>query len=298
MLKQQVGRKNVENGTQRCPGRHVNVRWGMAALVPFVLCSAVNASVIYGLNIRGDNFIFQTTTTDFVGDFTQVGGVQTYDSFAMDMDLSATTLWATLFDGGLNTYGTVDLTTGNFTALGTLSGLGGSDNVTGMSVDPTSGDWYLTAIGGGLENLYRGDITTGTFALVGALGFDLNIDLAINSKGEAYGHDIASDQLLSIDLLTGLATAIGPTGIGANFAQGMDFDYADDTLYASLYTGSGTGVFATFNLDTGFATVLQSTTPLNAEMEIVVATAIPGPGAIVLLALGGLVGASRKRKDK
>ncbi|MHC4786600.1 MAG: NHL repeat-containing protein, partial [Planctomycetota bacterium] len=235
-----------------------------------------SASTIYGLDFRGTQF-FQSTPNDFVGDFTTVGTTD-YSAYAIDMDVNATTLYAVLSDGS-NTYGTIDTGTGDFTAMGTLSGPSVDSNVSGMSVDPVSGSWYLSVMEAGTAILYVGDITTGVFAPVGDITFPLNIDLAIDSQGNAYGHDIGTDELISINLATGQGTAIGPTGQAANFAQGMDFDYADDTLYATIYTGGGTGVFATFNLLTGQATALQSTTPLDAEMEMVVATPL-GPAPI------------------
>ncbi|MHC4416089.1 MAG: hypothetical protein ACYS0G_12480 [Planctomycetota bacterium] len=274
-------------------------RWAVPALGALLVCSAVNASTIYGLDLRGDNEIFRTTTTNFVNDFTNVGGVETYDSFALDFNPLATTLWAVLFsstDPNVNLqYGTVSLVDGDFTSQGQLSGLADpTANISGMAVDPVSGNWYLSAIEGGVANLYEGDITTGVFNLVGPIGFNLNIDISIDSQGNAYGHDIAADELISINLNTGMGTTIGSTGQPANFAQGMDFDYADDTLYATVYTGGGTGVFGFFNLATGFFNVLEDTTPLNAEMEMVVATPIPGPGVLALIGLAGLV--SRRRR--
>jgi hypothetical protein len=238
-------------------------------------CSA--SSTIYGLDFRGTQF-FETTTTDFVGDFTSIGATD-YTSFAIDMDVTATTLYAVLFDGS-NTYGTIDIGTGDFTATGTLTGPAADSNVSGMSVDPVSGNWYLSVSELGGSVLYVGDITTGVFTPVGLITANINIDMAIDSQGNAYGHDISVDQLISIDLVTGLGTPIGPTGQAANFAQGMDFDYVDDTLYATIYTGGGTGVFATFDLLTGQATPLQDTTPLDAEMEMVVANPHGGPAPI------------------
>ena len=263
-----------------------------------LVASTANASLIYGFNMRGDaNQLFSTDTGGFVSGFTTIGGaIGEFPTFAMDMDPTATTLWAVLFDG-LNTYGTIDTGTGVFTSMGTLSGPAAVDNVSGLSVDPTTGDWYISAIapGGGPATLYRGDIATGSFLAVGDIGFALNIDLAIDSQGNAYGLDIAVDELLSINLATGAGTLIGPTGINTNFAQGMDFDYATDTLYATMYTGGGAGVFASISTVTGLATVLEVTTPLNAEMEMVVAVAIPAPGALALLGLGAVVSRRRRR---
>ena len=269
---------------------------GFAAVVGLVLGGSASASVVYGLNLRGDNMWFQSTTDDFVGDFTNVGAAL-WDSFAIDMDVTATTMYAVLTSDDIvtNEYGTVDITTGEFTSLGNLTGVGIGDNVTGMSVDPISGNWYLTVCAKGASILYEGDITTGTFAQVGALGDDINIDLAIDAQGNAYGHDIITDQLLSIDLGTGLASVIGSTGFDANFAQGMDFDYSTGMLYATLYTGGGTGQFGFFDLSTGALIPLEDTVSLNAEMEIAVAVGIPAPGVLAPLGLA-LIGLRRRRR--
>lgn len=268
----------------------------LAAVGTMLVVSTASASLIYGFNMRGGaNELFSTDTGGFVSGYTFIGGPTANPTFAMDMDLTATTLWAVMFDGS-NTYGTINTGTGVFTGMGTLSGPAASDNISGLSVDPTTGDWYLSAIGGGVATLYRGNIATGIFAAVGDIGFSLNIDLAIDSQGNAYGMDIAVDELISINLLTGAGTSVGPTGIPTNFAQGMDFDYSTDILYATMYTGGGTGVFATINTITGLATVLEVTDSLNAEMEMVVAVAIPAPGALALLGLGALVSRRRRRR--
>ena len=269
----------------------------LAAVGTMLVVSTASASLIYGFNMRGGaNQLFSTDTGGFVAGFSTIGGgIGPNPTFAMDMDLTATTLWAILFDGS-NTYGTIDTGTGVFTSVGTLSGPAASDNISGLAVDPTTGDWYLSALGGGLATLYRGNIATGTFAAVGDIGFGLNIDLAIDSQGNAFGMDIAVDELISINLMTGAGTSVGPTGIPTNFAQGMDFDYSTDMLYATMYTGGGTGVFASINTATGLATVLEVTDSLDAEMLMVVAVAIPAPGALALLGLGALVSRRRRRR--
>ena len=271
------------------------LNFGLAAAAGLVLTASASASVIYGLNLRGDSMFFQSTTGNFVGDFTNVGPAS-YDSFALDMDVTATTMYATLWDGGItNEYGTIDVSTGLFTSLGNLVGPSIGANISGLSVDPVSGNWYMSVIEGGTTMLYAGDITTGIFAAVGDMGTGLDIDLAIDSQGNAYGHDIGTDMLLSIDLGTGAATPIGPTGFNANFAQGMDFDYSTDTLYATLYTGGGTGQFGFFDLSTGALIPLADTVSLNAEMEMAVAVGIPAPGVLAPLGLA-LVGLRRRRR--
>ena len=253
---------------------------------------AGTGSVIYGLDLRAENQFFTTTTDDFIGNFSDIAFDVQYDSFALDMTLDALTMYAVRWDGGTTTeYGTIDIATGAYNALGLISGPAQGTNVSGLSVDPITGDWYMSTS----DTLWRGDISTGTFEAVGLFGGGaLIIDIAIDSQGNAYGHDINGDVLTSINLATGESTAIGATGMAANFAQGMDFDYSTDMLYATVYTGGGTGGFGTFDLATGAFNMLQDTAVLNIEAEMAVGVAIPAPGALAMIGLG-LLGGRRRR---
>ncbi|HJP01993.1 MAG TPA: hypothetical protein QF764_09525, partial [Planctomycetota bacterium] len=220
---------------------------------------------VWGLDLRNDAF-FTSNTGDFVGGYTPIGaGDQVY---ALDFDATATTLWG--IRDSTKEYGTFDLTTGQFTGIGVVSGP--TSLITGLTAAKNGTDWYLLEYGPSLTtHLWVGDITTGSFNYVGTMGLNsLMIDISIDVQGNLYGYDLLLNSLYSIDPSTGLATLIGPSGQPTNYAQGMDFDWSDNTLYATLYTGGGTGVFATFDLLTGFANVLQDTTPLGVECEIAV----------------------------
>ena len=46
-----------------------------------------------------------------------------------------------------------------------------------------------------------------------------------------YGVDIVSDVLVQIDPSTGAGTVVGSVGVGANYAQGMDFEEETGVLY-------------------------------------------------------------------
>ncbi|MDX1437300.1 MAG: hypothetical protein R3335_10845, partial [Anaerolineales bacterium] len=61
----------------------------------------------------------------------------------------------------------------------------------------------------------------------------------------------------------GVTTLVGLTGYNANFAQGMDFDNDDGTLYIFLYIGGGANVYGTVNTTTGTVTPLATDNPLG-----------------------------------
>ncbi|MDX2132732.1 MAG: hypothetical protein SFY69_11845 [Planctomycetota bacterium] len=215
-----------------------------------------------------------------------------YDGFAIDFNADASVLYGiTAGVAGTQQWGTIDTTTGNFTSITTIGVV--ESNWGGLSYDNTNGNMY--ALAG--QNLYTINVATGAATLVapfsgGPTGM-LLIDIAVHpTTGQMYAHDIGTDSLMSIDKSTGAVTTIGPTGFLANFAQGMDFDPSTGILYGAIYTGGGTGAFASFDLTTGAATTIVSTTPWNAEMEMAIA---PAPGAAALLGLGAVAAFRRRR---
>jgi hypothetical protein len=229
----------------------------------------------------------------------------TYRGFAIDFNASATTLYGiTNVVGGAQVFGTIDQGTGNFTAIAPVTGAGAAEtNWSGLSSAP-DGTFYASASGGaGINNLYTINATTGVTTLIGNINAGttaLNIDISIDRNGQMYGHDIALDKVYQIDKTNGAVTFLGTgtTGFNANFAQGMDFDWDTNTLYATLYTGGGTGVYASINTTTGAATQIISTTSWNAEMEMSVKAAIPEPttvAAIVGVTGTTLLGRRRRR---
>ena len=136
----------------------------------------------------------------------------------------------------------------------------------------------------------------GAATLVGDFGSAAGsmIDIAIDLDGNMYGHDLTNDSLVSINKATGEATQIGAHGLAANFAQGMDFDYATNTLYAAIYTGGGTGQFVSWNLNDGSVNELFDTAVWNAELEIAIRS-VPAPASTAALGLLGLAAARRRR---
>jgi len=237
--------------------------------------SLANAqSPIFAFDVRTNRFV-STDTADFVGNQTVISPLPT-PSFAIDFDATATNLW--IFQnppaGTPPQYGTADITTGVFNTLGTVTG---PATATGMTADPDGVTWWVSENVAATMNLWRGDITTGTFTLVGNSGGigGIIIDIACDRNGNLFGHSITTDSFYSIDRMSGATTLIGPHGLAANFAQGMDFDWSSNILYATIYTGGGTGQFCSVDTTTGAVVQIQSTQPTNGEYEIAFQVPLP-----------------------
>jgi subtilisin family serine protease len=119
-----------------------------------------------------------------------------------------------------NEFGVLDRPSGLFNLIGS------SASITGMAFDPNSGTLYATT-GNEFGTIDR---LTGAFSPVGptavsleGLAFDPNRDIL-------YAFDQNSDQLYTVDPLTGLATPVGLPN-GSSSIGGLAFDASTDTLY-------------------------------------------------------------------
>lgn len=157
-----------------------------------------------------------------------------------------------------NTFGYVEVATGEFTGLGTLSG-DLAETWTSMSWDHTTGTLYAsgsTLLGNSLFVIDPDALTAtevGEITGPGLAPGAIIIAIAVSPEGLMYGLDIIDDVLLAIDKSTGEASVIGPTGHDANFAQDMDFDQSDGTLYWAGYMGGGDSRMMTIDVETGAA---------------------------------------------
>jgi hypothetical protein len=220
-----------------------------------------------------DNFVSHALN-DFTGQ--AVIGPNAQTIFAMDFDQTGTILYA--IDNTSRELGTYNLATGAFTAIATVSDIPVADNISGLTIDPATGTAYVSGLGTGLT-LYTMNLTTAVATVIGSdATVTLMIDIAIGPQGIIYGHDIGTDNIYTIDKTTGVATVVGPTGVNPNFAQGMDFDNVDGTLYAYTYQGGGANQYGTINLATGALTPLAISNP-QGEFEGATMTAGAGTSA-------------------
>jgi Subtilase family/PKD domain/Carboxypeptidase regulatory-like domain/Repeat of unknown function (DUF6923)/Kelch motif len=147
------------------------------------------------------------------------------------------TLYAVTY--GSNQLLAIDTTTGAMTVIGP-SIPGGGESWSGMTASNDGTLYGSAAACGASSTLYTIDPDDGTVTPVGSItNGPCIIDIAINAAGEMYGVDLVNDVLVQIDPATGAGTVIGPVGINANYAQGMDFEDESGILYWAAYSTSG-----------------------------------------------------------
>lgn len=247
------------------------------AAVPAGVIIGGSDSLAYVLDVGfvSDNFAVHALD-DFPGQ--TVLGANPRSIYAMDFDALGASLYA--IDTMSRELGTISLLDGSFVPHALLSGVAAGENVSGLTIDPASGAAWISGIADGSGmTLYSLDLATG-FAT--PIGTDperfLMIDIAIGPQGVMYGHDIATDAIYTIDVATAQATLVGATGLDASFAQGMDFDNSDGTLYAYMYRGGGNNDYGTIDLATGAFTALSTNSPTG-EFEGAIRSTLDGAPA-------------------
>jgi len=161
----------------------------------------------------------------------------------------------------------------------------------GMKWDPTTDTVFAAAcnhtLGAGCH-LYSIDPATADVTpvapIANASGDYVLLDIAINSSGEIYAVDIIDpydNYLVKIDKVSGDVSVIGPTGVNAAYAQGLDFDKSTDTLYWTAFGALGAGgafqgQVYTVDVATGAVTLLGPTPNGGSEIwALAIATSAP-----------------------
>ncbi len=180
---------------------------------------------------------------------------------AMAFDETAGVLYAVDNDG--QQLMTVNQTTGAVTTVGPLTNMIAADVVTGLDIAP-DGTCYVTSTDNLTNSLYTCELNTGTLTLVGSqTTTPLLTAIAADCEGNIYGHDVGDDTIYALDAATGAATAIGPTGLDANFAQDITYDREEHRLYGYIYTGGNSNTYGTIDVCTGAVTPLAVDSPVG-----------------------------------
>jgi len=151
---------------------------------------------------------------------------------------------------------TVNTTTGAATLIG--PSVPAATFWEGMSWDATTDTMYASTSYGGPAKLYTVNLATGEATFVANIANTSHIvDIAVDSAGQMYGHDVVMDVLLRIDKVTGATTVIGPTGFDASYwGQGMDFDDTTGTLYLAAYSDATGAELRIADVNTGATTLV------------------------------------------
>lgn len=247
--------------------------------------AAVSPSAVtdtgFTIDVRGDgrpaNTLYSFTLNNFPAQAPR--GATNPSVFGMDFTPDGGTLYGVTGSTAASnpsTLGTINQSTGAFTAIAALGGVPATQSASGLTIHPVTGEAYLSTFGDAASRLYSLNLATGAATLIGSMSANIFIDIAMNCDGQLYAHSITDDALYAVNPATGASSLIGLHGLPANFAQGMDFDNDTGELYAFIYTGGGTNRFGTFNLATGAFTTLVQDNPLG-EFEGAIPTQCAGP---------------------
>ncbi|GAB5400591.1 MAG: hypothetical protein Aureis2KO_21760 [Aureisphaera sp.] len=222
----------------------------------------------YAQNIRGDADSFGTLPGTPPYDTFNVLNENGLNIFADDFDANDT-LYAIDYDtdGDVATLVTIDPLTGNFSVIDTVVGFSTGHSPTGLSYNFNDGIMYLLSTNGNGTQLYSLNLLTGLLTAIGTgTGTNVGIWLEIDNDGNAWMADASNDQFYSVNLTTGSATAVGPLDIDINFAQDVSYDHENNELFMAAYFGGGTGGIYSVNTDTGLASFIGQTDPINVEL--------------------------------
>ncbi len=217
-----------------------------------------NKHEIISSQSRGVQFFRYTlgdiTTAELVRQFPANSVAEKPSSLEWSQDLS------TLYGITLPGYRliTVDVSTGDITTIGTLSGLRENDLPGGLAID-AQGNCYVSA--SGTEDftsaLYRCDLSTGELELIGTTSVAQRLlEIVATCDGRLFGVEIVNDSLYELNPQDGSATLIGPLGFDIAYSQSMTLDRETGDIYAYLEDISVTSRYVRIDRETGAATLL------------------------------------------
>ncbi|MBX2827141.1 MAG: T9SS type A sorting domain-containing protein [Flavobacteriaceae bacterium] len=189
------------------------------------------------------------------------------NAFADDFDGNGV-LYALDFDANLEetTLYTVDPTTGSASAIEVVTGFLADHSPSGLSYNSDDGLMYVLSTNGSATQLYTLNLITGVLTIIGpGTGNPLGIWLVIDNDGNGWMADIGTDQFYSLNLTTGSALAVGPLDIDIAFAQDASYDHETNELFMAAYFGGGSGGIYSVNMETGLASFIGQTNPLDVE---------------------------------
>jgi hypothetical protein len=196
----------------------------------------------------------------------------------------------------------INANNGAATVVGNLSGQALQD----LAYNPADGKLYGLNAVANVCTLFEVNVATGAVVAVGNFtglpATNLEVGLACDAAGNFYVHDIASDSIFKgAGLALNPVALYGPGVIGnTNFSQGMTIDWGGNGAgYHGAILTNLASELRTFNTGGGSYTIVGNFGTVPPTFPTVetgdLAIAIPGPGAISLLAIAGLISGRRRR---
>ena len=146
--------------------------------------------------------------------------------------------------------------------------------MSGMAYDYSTGTMY----GVKRLDLFTIDMATGVptkVADITGIATEFLLTLAIDLDGNMYGIEVninTNSNFYSINKTTGVCTVIGNTGVRVNYAQSMNFDHNDGTLYWCHCFNLSNAGFRTIDVATGATTLIadwnKEITSFHVEFEV------------------------------
>ncbi len=259
------------------------------------LLSAIPASAqLYGVSSATPGAVYtidaSTGAATHVVDITGINFTSLVGAEFMNGTLYATDV---LSDGWH--FGSIDLSTGVFTAINSQDG---SANWHGLAANEAAGLFYTVDINDGnkLKSVTTGGVVTTIGTGAGTDGRGMAFD-SLNGVLYAVGGGNSGSGLYSIDVTTGLASFIGGIDFVGNM-PGLAYDAANDTLY--LNDGVDHNLY-TVDRVTGAASLIGSN-GVDAFIDGLAwkgaAREVPEPGTLAMLAGAGVVGLGIIRRRK
>ncbi len=257
---------------------------------------ATNASAgLVGINYS-DGSVYSISTTD--ASATHIGTAQ---RGVMGVDRANDGTIYAITDGIAGAFGTLDQSTWAFTSIGRLSA--GFTSEGALAIDADGRAFGGVALAGGGRGLFEIDMLTGqaspTVPLTAASS-DIN-GMTFRSDGALVAIDRVSNQLVSIDPLTGALTGIAQLqspGIGAVGGLTVDNGVGYYATAGAVSGSEGDNSLYRIDLFTGEQSLIGELGPdagAGFGIGALVSVPVPAPASLGVFATLGFIGIRRRR---